>query len=341
MATRLVDCLPRDIGFLLIPGFSMLALCSALEPLRLANQLLGQRYYTWRVFTSDGQPALSSCGMTVAACSRVSPNIDRDAPACLFVIAGFDPWPQPERHLKSWLRSLDRRGALLGTVDTGAFLLAAAELLDETPTVLHWESAAAFSELFPNASISEKLFDIEGRRLLCAGGAAVLGMMIALIERSHGPELAAGIAERLIYDRNRAPAHEQRPLLRDRMRLSDRDVLRAMRAMEEQIETTCSISQIASAANVSKRTLERKFRQFLDKTPKQVYLECRLDHARRLLRHSDLTVREIAVASGFSSISYFCRAYKRRFRVKPGSDRRLDYSLVESGTRSESTIRVN
>ena len=341
MAARSAGGLPGDIGFLLVPGFSMLALCSALEPLRLANQLLGRRHYTWRIFTRDGQPALSSCGMTVSACRRAAPDIDRDHPSCLFVIAGFDPWPQADRHLKSWLRSLDRRGVVLGAVDTGAFLLASADLLGRTPTVLHWESAAAFSELFPEIPVSDKLYEVDERRLLCAGGAAVLDMMIALIERAHGPALAAGIAERLLHERSRAPAQDQRPLLRDRMRLNDRDVLRAIRAMEERIETACSISQIASAANVSKRTLERKFRQFLNKTPKQVYLQYRLDHARRLLRHSDLTVREIAMACGFSSISYFCRAYKERFAVRPSGDRRLDYSLVDLGTESGAAVRVN
>jgi transcriptional regulator GlxA family with amidase domain len=105
--------------------------------------------------------------------------------------------------------------------------------------------------------------------------------------------------------------------------------MRAVKAMGERIEAISSISEIASAANISKRTLERKFRQLLNKTPTQVYLECRLEHARRLLRHTDLTVRETALACGFSSMSYFCRVYKRRFRTRPGSDRRLDYSLVE------------
>jgi len=341
MAARLAGDLPRNIGFLLIPGFSLLALSSAIEPLRLANQLLGQRHYAWRILTGDGQPARASCGMTITADGKAGQQVDQDNPSCLFVIAGFDPWPQPDLHLKSWLRFLDRRGTILGAVDTGAFLLASAELLGETRTVLHWESAAAFSELFPEVSVSEELYEIDERRLLCAGGAAVLDMMIALIEKTHGPGLASGIAERLIYGRNRAPAQEQRLALRDRVRLNDPDVLRAITVMENRIETTCSISHIASSANVSKRTLERKFRQHFNQTPKQVYLQCRLDHARRLLRHSDLRVREIAMACGFSSISYFCRAYKRGFSVKPGSDRRLDYALVEPGAEPGVAIQAN
>ena len=74
VTTELNGDLPRSIGFLLIPGFSMLALFAAVEPLRLANQLLGQRYYCWRIFTSDGRPAQASCGMAVPADAKAAPE---------------------------------------------------------------------------------------------------------------------------------------------------------------------------------------------------------------------------------------------------------------------------
>ena len=108
-------------------------------------------------------------------------------------------------------------------------------------------------------------------------------------------------------------------------------MLKAIEIMEARIETVSSISEIACATKVSKRTLERKFRQLLYQTPAQAYLQCRLEHAQQLLQNTDLKIREVALASGFASMSYFCRAYKRRFGRQPGSDRRLDYSLVEPG----------
>jgi AraC family transcriptional regulator, carnitine catabolism transcriptional activator len=318
--------LPRDVGFLLIPGFSMLAFSSAMEPLRLANLLLGQRFYRWRIYTRDGQPARASCGMKVPADGKPD---HADAPPCLLVIAGFDPWPQEDRRLKSWLRSLDRHGAVLGAVDTGSFLLASAGLLGNTPVSLHWESAAAFSELFPDTPLSQELFEVSARRLLCAGGAAVLDMMLHVLERTHGATLCAAIAERLIYSRCRPAAREQRPALNERLDLEDADVLNAVATMERSVEGPINIGELCAEISVSQRTLERKFRRAFGRTPKQVYLNLRLDHARGLLRHSNLTVREVAVACGFSSVSYFCRAYKDRFSLRPGKDRQLDYNLVK------------
>jgi AraC family transcriptional regulator, carnitine catabolism transcriptional activator len=323
--------LPRSIGFLVLPGFSMLALFGAIEPLRLANQLLDERHYNWRVFTRDGAPARASCGMTVPADDEAGRSAGPHEPSCLIVIAGFDPWPQPDQRLKAWLRGLDRRGATLGAVDTGAFLLAAADLLGSAPAVVHWESAGAFIEMFPDVELSARPYEIAGRRMLCAGGTAVLDMMISLIERNHGPILAAGVKRRLVFPGSREETEGQRSPGNDRLPARDPDVLCALHVMEEHVETVLSIAKVASTVRVSKRTLERKFRQVLGQTPSQVYLQYRLEHARRLLRHSDLRVSEIALASGFSSLSYFCRAYKLRFRVRPASDRRLNYSLVQPG----------
>jgi hypothetical protein len=115
----------------------MLAFFAALEPLRLANQLIGWRHHPWRIYTTDGCPARASCGMSVPADSGPEATADRDALGCVIVISGFDPWPQPDRRLKNWLRGLDRRGASLGAVDTGAFLLAAAHLVGSVRTSVH------------------------------------------------------------------------------------------------------------------------------------------------------------------------------------------------------------
>jgi len=325
-----VGGLPRSIGFLLLPGFSMLSLFGALEPLRSANRLLGYQHHGWRIYTPDGSPVQASCGMTVPADAMAAAESSQDDLSCLIVIAGFDPWPPPGRRLKNWLRALDRRGVVLGAVDTGAFLLASANLLENVRTVVHWESAEALLEMFPELSLSDNLYEIQGRRLLCAGGTAVLEMMIVLLEMTHGAALAAGVADRLMHVRVRDRTHRGFPASAGSATLSDPDVLRAIEFMEERIETVSSIYEVARLTGVSKRTLERKFRQLLDQTPTQTYLQLRLEHARQLLQNTDMKMQEVVLASGFASMSYFCRAYKKRFRRSPGSDRRLDYSRVES-----------
>ncbi len=325
--------LPRDIGILLLPGFSMLAFFAVLEPVRLANQLLGRRHYGWSVFTAEGAPARSSCGMATAALALPEPDC---SPDCLIVVAGFDPWPQNDCHLKSWLRALDRRGVILGAVDTGCFLLGSAGLLRDVPTALHWESAAAFAELFPDVPLSGRLIELHPRRLLCAGGTAVLDMMLEMIDREHGGALGDAIASRLMHGRRR-----QSPPLQAHKPASARDAeLRpVLHLMEQHIEEPLSILDLAQRTGLSQRSIERKFHRSFGLTPTQVYLGVRLEKAHRLLRHSTLAVREVALACGFTSIAYFCRAYKARYHTTPGSDRTPDEKLVWS--RAVSAIHGN
>lgn len=317
--------LPREIGILLMPGFSMLAFFAIVEPLRLANQLLGQRHYGWSVFTPEGTSVRASCGMTTAA---TRPPGAETAPDCVIAVAGFDPWPQNDRRLKFWLRALDRRGVILGAVDTGCFLLASAGLLNGVRTALHWESAAAFAELFPDVPLSDRLFELHPRRVLCTGGSAVLDMMLEMIERQHGGGLGDAIACRLMHSHRRS-AQAVRAQSPSGSTHRDGELRPVLNLMEQHIEEPIRISDIAGMAALSQRSLERKFRHAFGRTAKQVYLEVRLEKARQILRHSDLAVREVALSCGFTSIPYFCRAYKARYLVRPGSDRRLDEGLVQ------------
>jgi len=316
--------LPKEIGILVTPGFSMLAYFAIIEPIRLANQLIGQQFYRWSTYSGSGGPVRASCGMTVATeCSASAVAI----PGCVFVVAGFDPWPQTDNRLKAWLRNVDRRGAILGAVDTGAFLLASAGLLDGVATTLHWESAVAFGELFPDIPLSERLFILHARRWLCPGGSAAVDMMLELLEREHGAGLCAGIESRLMHKRRRDE------LLPDQMLLAqppsqDEGLAHVIQMMEAHVEEPIRISALAERAALSQRSLERKCRHAFGRTPAQVYLDVRLERARRILRHSDLSVRDVAVSCGFTSIPYFCRAYKAHYGVAPGSDRKLNISLA-------------
>jgi len=322
--TEALPHLPRDIGILLMPGFSMLAFFSVLEPIRLANQLLGGRHYRWSVCTTEGEPARSSCGMTAAAMALPDAG---NAPECVIVVAGFDPWPQNDRRLKTWLRALDRRGVILGAVDTGCFLLGSAGLLTGVSTALHWESAAAFAELFPNVPLSSQLVELHPRRLLCAGGTAVLDMMLEMVEREHGVKLGDAIASRLIHRRRNLDLPASAP--KSSVELA-RDLRPVLLLMEQHIEEPIAIIEIAAQTGLSQRSIERKFHGRFGVTPTQFYLGLRLEKANQLLRHSTLSVLAVAIACGFTSVSYFCRAYKAHYRTSPGSDRTLDPELVWS-----------
>ena len=91
--------------------------------------------------------------------------------------------------------------------------------------------------------------------------------------------------------------------------------------MEAHLETPIPITELSSNIEMSSRQLERLFKSELSQTPARYYLNLRLDRARKFIRQTSLNIQEIAVATGFSSASYFSKSYKSRFRLTPLEER--------------------
>jgi AraC family carnitine catabolism transcriptional activator len=196
----------QDVYFLLMPGFSALGFISALEPLRVANRFRGE-LYRWHILSADGGAVLASNGMSVNADAALEPL---KKGATLLVVAGFEPLQFATPALEHWLRRLDHEGVTLGAIDTGACVLAEAGLLDGHRLTLHWEAIDAFKEAYPHLSVTQELFEIDRRRITCAGGTASIDLMLDLIAQAHGPELAIQVSEQFVLSRIRPRKDHQR-----------------------------------------------------------------------------------------------------------------------------------
>jgi AraC family carnitine catabolism transcriptional activator len=311
--------MPEDISFLLLPGFSAIGFMSAIEPLRVANRFR-ENLYRWHILSVDGAPAAASNGISLNAESAFG-NVDHAQ--TVFVVAGFEPLVCYSRALGDWLKRLDRAHATLGGIDTGAFILAEAGLLRPTDSVtLHWEALSAFRERYPAVEASEELFEIGDRRITCAGGTASIDMMLDLISRSHGPELASSISEQFVVSRIRQRSDHQRMEIAARYGVHNRKLIQVIGVMEQNMEEPLTPADLAQEIGVTRRQLERLFCSSLKDTPTHFYLQLRLDRARELLRQTDMSITAICVACGFESPSHFSRTYRARFGASPRDDRR-------------------
>lgn len=309
---------PEPIGFVLVPGFSMMAFLSAVEPLRVANRLAGRDLFRWQAFSPAGDPVPASNGMTM-----VTEALPPDAmPPTLIVCAGFEPQKAETKALLGLLRRAARRGVTLGALDTGTHVLAAAGLLDGQRVTMHWEAVPAFREEFPGIAVSDELFEIAGSRFTCAGGTAALDLMLHMIGLKHGHALAVAVSEQFIHDRIRDRRTHQRMQVGNRLGITNQKLIRIVETMEQNLEQPLSSEALALVAGVSSRQLERLFRSCLDQTPSGYYLRLRLSRARQLLRQTDMSVMEVAMATGFSSASCLSRAYRTGFGHSPRQDRR-------------------
>jgi transcriptional regulator GlxA family with amidase domain len=309
----------QTVGFLLVPGFALMSYAAAIEPLRAANLLSGNELYRWWHAAPGGKPVMASNG--VAIIPDYGTRADRDADK-VFVCAGGNPALFDDKSVFAWLRRLAREGVTIGGISGGPYVLAKAGLLDDHRATLHWEHMPAFREAFSDVTVVPSLFEIDGNRITCSGGISALDMMVALIERDHGRQLAASVGDWFLHTHIREGFGPQRMDLRYRLGVADEKLLYVLHAMERGIETPLPRAALAREAGISLRQLERLFRRHIGHGIHQHYRWLRLERARQLLRGTTLPVLDVALATGFASSSQFARAYSRAFG-EPPSDTRM------------------
>lgn len=312
---------PIEVGFYLGRHFSIVPFINAVDSLRMANRLSGENLFHWQLLSDDGKPVEAINGMTIVADRPIGEVGDIDNLICC---VGFDPVMDVPEELKVWLRRLSSRGSHLGALGAGSLFLAEAGLLDNYRATIHWRYRESFQERFPDIEITQNIFEIDADRFTCAGGTAAMDMMIHAIARHFGRKLASEVSDLFIAGHVRDPIEEQQHMSHTRLGVTNSKVLSIIEMMENNIERPLSIAELASRAELSQRRLERLFRDNLQQSPVQFYIHMRLAHARRLLLQSDLSVIEIALASGYASHEHFSRSYKTEFGHSPMRERQLN-----------------
>ncbi|MBX2805395.1 MAG: GlxA family transcriptional regulator [Hyphomicrobiales bacterium] len=328
----------QTILFLLVPKFSMIAFSSAIEALRLANRAVGKTVYEWRLVSEGGLPVEASNGVLIntdASLRQIlhAPETERRAD---FVIlcSGIEVENFNNPKIFAWLRRMHGRNVSIGGLCTGAWILAKAGLLEDRRCAIHWEMIPSFAETFPDVDVRQSLFEVDSDIFTCAGGTVALDMMLYFIGLRFGTNLAERICDICLTDRIR-PAHDRQRLpIGSRLGVQNPRLLSIIEIMEANIAEPISLEEIAHVTSISRRHIERLFRHHLERSPARYYLEVRLERARRLLRHSNLPIIEVAIASGFMSASHFSKRYREYYKVAPHIDRHrpdLEDGVVATG----------
>ena len=308
------------IAVLLLPSFNAMATTALIDPFRASNYLSGERRYSWHFVTRDGGPVAASNGMQFTDTVSIAEAGDRFD--FVFVSTSWTPEEYRASRLFDWLRRCAGNGAALGGIDTGAFLLAFADLLDGYTSTVHYEHLAVFRELFPDLASSDDLFVIDRDRLTCCGGAAASDMALEIIRLHTGMDAANAAARYIFHDRLRPGTEGQFPAHHEPVGYAAPTKLRdAIVLMERNLEDPLPLSIISEQTGLSNRQLQRLFASHTGVTPVRYYLEIRLDRARSMVTQTDMSMMEIAVACGFTSQEYFARVYKERFSLTPSEDR--------------------
>lgn len=310
---------PRDYYFLLLPKLTLLAFTSALEPLRVANQVTGKELYRWYVMTENDAPVTCSCGVNITPDTELR-DIPRDAAA--FVCGGIEPLETTSRRTVTWVSRQRAFGCNVGGICTGAFALARAGLLAGRRFTLHWENQPAFVETFLDLEPTENLYENHDGLLTCGGGSAATDMMLALIEQHHGAELATIVADMCLHNRSENRAVPQRSAYASAIGSRNPRLIAAVEFMKGHLEDPVEVGEVAAHVGLSRRQLERLFRRYISVTPAQYYLDMRVTRAHALLNETNMTVAEIAAATGFASSSQLSQRFRKRYGKSPSAYRK-------------------
>jgi len=309
---------PQHFIFAMVDEFTHLAFSCAVEPLRIANMVSRQELYRWSLASEDGETATASNGSTTKVQHRFT-----DMPACdwIFVVSGINLRAKRLQSLIAGLRKARASGTSIGAVCSGSYVLAKAGFLNGLKAAIHWEYHDGFKEEFPEVSLVNSVFATSDKFVTASGGTAAADLMLHLIERDHGYDLAVAVADQMVYNAVRGSEAAQRVSIQSRKGIRNEHLICAIELMRGNLNTLLTPGQIAERAGISTRQLERLFDRYLGTSPKRYYLEMRLERAHHLLLQTEAGITEIALACGFVDTGHFGRVYRTRYGVSPARQR--------------------
>ena len=299
---------PLRLVFVLFDGFSNMVLASAVEPLRAARDLVPEAPFTWRLATLDGQPARSSSGLEVSPDEALARSGACDT---FFLVCGYGARQRATKPALAAIRRAARKSARLGGLDMGAWLLAEAGLLDGHRATVHWQELEAFEETFLDVRASAERFVIDGNRITAGGASTVMALMLEMIREAGGDALAFDVSNLFVYDVERNYRRDRGARSGAMARVPQLE--QAITEMRSRVEEPAALPEIAAAAGLSPRTLDRLFHRELGLPPGRYYQMIRLNLARALAEETGLPVAEIAARCGFVSTATLSRAFSASF----------------------------
>lgn len=311
----------RMFSLYLEPGFSLQAFSSAVEALRIANEVLERENYRWRTVSENGHPVRASCGIAIPVDASIKE--ERDflsragwSPSVAVVCGGSHPL-EIDRALHGWLRECRARKALLVGIASGIFSIARTGLADGRRCAVHWEQFPAFVEKFPRIEAVQAAYEIDCDTYSCSGGDAAFDMFLQFVKVDHGTVVVNRVCEKATATRVREPGERQRLPMHARAVINHETLLRIIGQMEAHIDEPVALEKVAASSSLSRRQVERLFSKQIGRSPARYYLEIRLERAHLLIMNSQMPIVEIAMACGFISASHFSKAYRENYGITP------------------------
>ncbi len=289
---------------------------TCIHVLRRANQILGQEVFSWSCVDATARPC-------------------RDALSCapdqvLVLVGGVDqPW-RPARPERMLLRAAIRNAARVCVVGGAVFVPLTTGVLGAKRLAVHAAFQAGVQETCAGLELHSDATCHHKSLSSATGPAAAMRMMVELVGAREGAFLEAALGRDLgLPDSGKRAETGSGERWRLERRAQGCDVIGdALQIMEDHIEDTLSVAQIADIIGVSARKLERGFAEKLGRSPLKIYRDLRLDRAHDLMIQTALPLSEVTIACGFSNVTLMKRWFQRKYGQDPCEVRRQAFEGV-------------
>lgn len=308
---------PRFVVMLVYPGIMAMDVYGPLEAFAMANTSSGRTLYQMAIASIDGAPVPTSLGVPITPSMAVG---DIKEPIDTLLVSGGRGQAAARRDqaLIGWLRAGSQEARRTGSICTGAFLLAAAGLLDGRRATTHWAMAAELNQSYPKATVDiDQIFVRDGHIYTSAGVTAGIDLALGLIEEDHGRTLALHVARALVLYLKRQGGQSQFSNHLQAQFASSPPVRAAQEWALNNLSSDLGVEALARHARMSERTFRRSFVEETGETPREFVERIRLEAARDLLEEVQLSVQAVATRCGFATVDNLRRAFVRRLGITP------------------------
>lgn len=309
----------RVIDILIYPDVQLLDVSGPVQVFATANDIVvntgGAPPYLLKVVALGGGGATASAGVTIAAGPLTKGGEALDT---LLVAGGVGAEAAAENPvLLDWVRQRATQARRVASVCTGAFLLAAAGLLDGRRAATHWQYCARLAQRFPATRVEpDPIFVCDGPVWTSAGVTAGIDLALALVEEDLGRSVALAVARYLVVFLKRPGGQAQFSAALALQTEDDR--FGALHDwISRHLNDDLSLSVLANQAGMSERSFSRRYSEATGQTPARAIEQLRVEAARRLLSESRTPIKRIAQRCGFGSEETMRRSFLRLLAVNP------------------------
>ena len=312
----------RRVALIGYSGAQSLDLVGPLEVFAMANRFGDPGAYQVLLASADGGPIVCNSGLTLAGSAALS-DLPEDLDTILVAGGSEDALRRAsEERVLDWLRQRARTSRRVGSVCSGAFILAAAGVLDGRRATTHWNYCEAMRSFRPAVRLEpDAIFVADPPFYTSAGITAGIDLCLSLVEADQGPQVALAVARNLVLFMRRPGGQTQYSA---GLGVQAAATPRLRQLIADVTADPCgdlSVPRLADRAGMSERTFSRVFLKETGVGPASFVEMARIDRAKALLETSDWPLARLAERSGFGSVEALHRAFNKRVGVTPGEYR--------------------